>query len=143
MVVPPWPEATIAICSCKIPPGRTIEGSNWYGRFDAYCIIRVITTTLTSVVSINITDIGSRLSYTNRGYVGSRSSENVTCNQLQRTYPIGAIPPPIGGASNLESIENVKWVNRPLVNDQRVTTDYILVTREWRAIRLESYQQMP
>lgn len=34
-------------------------------------------------------------------------------------------------------------VNTSLVNDQRVTTDYLLVTREWRAIRLESYQQMP
>ncbi len=43
----------------------------------------------------------------------------------------------------LESIEKVGRVNTALVNDQRVTTDYILVTREWRAIRLESYQQMP
>lgn len=143
MVVPPWPEATIAICSCKTPPERTVEGPNYCRQFGAYCIIRVITTTLTSVVSMNITDIGSRLSDTNRGYVGSRSSENVTCNQLQRTYPIGAIPPPIGGASNLESIEQVRRVNTALVNDQRVTEDYILVTREWRAIRLESYQQMP
>jgi hypothetical protein len=90
-----------------------------------------------------MTDTGSRLSYTNRGYVGSRSVENVTCNQLQRTYPIGAIPPPIGGASNLESIENVGLVDTSLVNDQRVATDYILVTRECRAIRLESYQQRP
>lgn len=70
MAAPPCSEATIAICSCKTPPERTVEGPNCCRRFGAYCINSVTTTTPTSGVSMKFTDTGSRLGYINRGYVG-------------------------------------------------------------------------
>jgi hypothetical protein len=70
------------------------------------------------------------------------------CSKCNMQTTIAYLPhrrysPTYWGASNLESIENVEWVNTSLVNDQRVTTDYILVTREWRAIGPTGYQQRP
>jgi|CXWL01.1.fsa_nt_gi hypothetical protein len=67
------------------------------------------------------------------------------CNMQAATayLPHRRYSPTNWGASNLESIEHVGLVDTSLVNDQRVTTDYILVTREWRAIYPAGYQQRP